>query len=103
MNSEGIKEIINTLFEGLISLVVVVGAGYIAVSHPDSIALIGLASGAGMAVITFWFGQRAQAKALNGNITALSTIASQMGNTREQAASTAANTALQAVAVAKEH
>lgn len=102
MTPEGLKEIINTLFEGVISLTVIGGAGYIAATHSDSVALVGLASTAGIAVITFWFGQRATTKAVNGNITALANIAGQMVSSQQQAAATTATTATQIVAAAKE-
>lgn len=84
MNASDLKELINTIFEGLISLVVIAGSGYMITSHPDSTAVVGVASGAGLAVVTFWFGQRATTKAVNGNITALANIAGQMVATKSQ-------------------
>lgn len=78
MNASDLKEIINTVFEGLISLAVIVGAGLMVAYNPSNTTVVGAASASGMAVITFWFGQRGQVKAVNGNITALANIASQM-------------------------
>ena len=75
------KELVNSFFEGTLSLVVVLGAGLMINNHPDSTTVVGVAAGAGMAVLTFWFGQRGQVKAVNGNITALANIARQMSTT----------------------
>lgn len=78
MTAADLKEIINTTFEGLISLVTVVGSGFMIASHPDTTSVVSVATGAGMAVIIFWFGQRGQVKAVNGNISAMADIARQM-------------------------
>jgi hypothetical protein len=72
------KELINTTFEGLISLVTVVGSGLMIEAHPESTSVVSVATGALMAVIIFWFGQRGQVKAVNGNISAMADIARNM-------------------------
>lgn len=91
------EETINSVFEGLISLVVIVGAGYLVGTHPDSTAMVGFAAGGASAVITFWFGQRQATKAVNGNITALSSIAGQVNESHNQATQATADALLTAM------
>jgi hypothetical protein len=84
MQNDDLKEVINTIFEGIISLVVVVGAGIMLFNKPDP-AIIGLCGAASSAVLVFWFGQRGTAKATDGTITALSKLSSQIGVAQERA------------------
>lgn len=78
MTASDYKELLNTFFEGLISLVTVLGAGWMISTNPNNSTVVGLASGVLLSVVTFWFSQRGQVKAVNGNIQALANIASQM-------------------------
>jgi len=74
------NDTLNSVFEGLISLTVIIGAGWMVNYHSDNVAVIGLASSATSAVIVFWFGQRATTKAVDGNIKALADISAQVKN-----------------------
>lgn len=72
------KEDINAIFEGVISLLTIGGAFYLVNTHPGDSAVVGVAAGMASAVITFWFGQRQTTKAVNGNIQAMADIAGQI-------------------------
>lgn len=90
------KELIQSVFEGLIGLAVVIGAGYVVSTHPDSTALVGLAGTFGGMVLSFYYGQRGNQKVLDGNMSALTSIASQVSTAREFAATNTRESILQA-------
>ncbi len=98
MHEEAFTDIINTIFEGLISLSVIIGSGLLIASKPDT-ATVALCASATSAVLVFWFGQRGTSKATDGTITALSKLSTQIGAAQDRSnlATVDANTVSAAV------
>ena len=78
MNAADYKELVNTIFEGLIGLFGLILAGWLINGHPGDTVIVAFANTIAVSILVFFFGQRGQVKAVNGNIAALANIAGQM-------------------------